>query len=201
MGSRTAAVATLALLTPTALLGLTGCAGSANPAPPSTAAPTTAPITAPTAVASGPAAAAPTPPAMPGAARAHTRAGAKAFVRYFWDVVDYAQATGDTSPITSISVPGCRGCEGGRRGIDAVYRAGGVIRGGRTSLSHASVDWLRAGDLQLAHVTVDLTFTDQTVDMPGTTRDRTTTGGHARDRLELLASERGWDVAQLVVLP
>ncbi|MDH2415214.1 DUF6318 family protein [Nocardioides sp. CER19] len=138
---------------------------------------------------------------MPDAAKAHTKAGAKAFVEYFWQVVDYAQATGDTPAITALSLGGCKGCEGGARSIEKVYAAGGSIRGGQTRPSRYRVEWLKAGKLQLAYVTIDLRFSNQTVDMPGSANDKTSGGSHARDRLELLATHDGWKVAQLVVLP
>lgn len=186
----------LALLTLT--VTITACSGTADPTPPPT----------PTQSASGARSATPSPtptepvvPVMPEAAKAHTQAGAKAFVRYFWQVVNYAQATGDTSGITAISVGGCKGCEGGVAGISKVYAAGGTIRGGKSTPSHLKVEWLQAGKLQLAYVTVVLRFSAQVVDMPGAGKDTVTRSSRARDRLELLADSGGWKVAQLRVLP
>jgi hypothetical protein len=137
---------------------------------------------------------------MPEAAKAHTTAGAKAFVKHFWNVVDYAQATGDTGAVTALSLVGCKGCQGGVHSIDGVYTSGGSIRGGQTTTSHYSVEWIRSGKLQLAYVIVDLTFGPQTVDMPGTAHDKVSTGSRSTDRLELLAQAHGWKVAQLGVL-
>lgn len=178
-----------------ALLALSACSGSADPSPPAPSPSATTQTPTPTPSPS------PTPPTMPDAARAHTKAGAKAFVRHFWDVVDYAQQSGETAPVNALTLPGCGGCEGGVRGIDRVYDAGGTIRGGQTTTKKFHIEWLKAGSLDLAHVTVDLMFAGQTIDMPGTDNDKVSRSSHARDRLELVAEPNGWKVAQLVVLP
>jgi hypothetical protein len=177
------------------VLVLAACSGDADPSPPSSPTPTTPATAVPT---SSPT---PTAPVMPQAAKTHTQAGAKAFVEYFWEVVDYAQATGDTAAIRALSVGGCTGCDGGIHGIDKVYDAGGSIQGGRTAVDHQRVEMLITGGREIAHVTVDLQFSPQTIDMPGTTDDQVADASRARDRLDLLATDGGWQVAQLSVLP
>ncbi|NYD43268.1 DUF6318 family protein [Nocardioides panaciterrulae] len=77
----------------------------------------------------------PVKPVMPAAAKKHTAAGAEAFVRFYWEMADYAQATGDTSGLSHLGSPGCKACHGGIRAIDVLYEQGGRIRGGGTSLS------------------------------------------------------------------
>src|SRR5689334_8294933 len=94
-----------------ALLTLTACSGSADPSPPPTTRST------PTSAAPSPTPS-PTVPVMPEAAKAHTTAGAKAFVRYFWQVVNYAQATGDTAAIAAMTdSKSCSQCNAGIKSI------------------------------------------------------------------------------------
>src|SRR5689334_1786838 len=104
----------LALLTLTTLTACTGNTGTADPPP---ATPTTTTTTTPTPTPTQPVA-----PVMPQAAKAHTKAGAKAFVRYFWQVVNYAQATGDTAAVADLAdSKSCSQCNAGIKGIDDVY--------------------------------------------------------------------------------
>jgi hypothetical protein len=175
------------------LLTLTACSGSADPSPPPPSPSVSATPPSPTP--------SPSAPVMPDAAKAHTKAGAKAFVEYFWAVVNYATNTGNTDAIRALSVRGCKGCEGGVTAIDQIYEKGGSVRGGRPVLSKFRVDLLLAGDLQMAHVTVTTSFSAETIDMPGTADDETRTPKSVRDRLELLFEDGGWKVSQLVVLP
>src|SRR5689334_13151884 len=102
----------LALLTLTTLTACTGNTGTADPPPAThTTTTTTTPTPTPTQ---------PVPPVMPQAAKAHTKAGAKAFVKHYWAVVNYAQATGDIETLNRISARGCVGCDAGIRSVKRV---------------------------------------------------------------------------------
>lgn len=72
----------------------------------------------------------PVEPTLPAAAEKSTKDGAEAFVEYYWEVVNYASATGDTSTLKDISLHGCQTCWSGIAWIDDVYAAGGRITGG-----------------------------------------------------------------------
>ena len=185
------------LLSALSLLTTAGCTGAADPAEPTP--PPTPPATAstPSPTPTGPAT--PTPPVMPDAANAHTKAGAKAFVRYFWQVVNYAQATGDTAPINSLNSSNCSACEAGVAAIDKTYEAGGHIVGGQASLSDLHAELLVAGDLRLARVSYTIRIADQRNDYPGRANDTAEPAYRGRDRLELVESPSSWLVAALVV--
>jgi hypothetical protein len=71
----------------------------------------------------------PVEPTLPAEAEKATRAGAEAFVEYYWDVVNYAQATGDVALLSSLAEPSCGACEGGVDLITRVYDRGGRISG------------------------------------------------------------------------
>lgn len=128
-----AAVGVVALLLAVALAGCEDeedppepIESSSEPAPPSTS--TTAEPT-PTG---------PVEPTLPAEAAQPTRAGALAFVDYYWDVVNYAQHTGDVGPLKRISETNCSGCNGGIRYITKVYDRGGRIVGGDFDLVRAT---------------------------------------------------------------
>ncbi|WP_051486300.1 DUF6318 family protein [Nocardioides sp. J54] len=72
----------------------------------------------------------PEEPALPDAATKATKAGARAFITYYWDVVNYAQATGDVSTLKKLSAPTCDTCKGFVANVQEHYAAGGVIVGG-----------------------------------------------------------------------
>lgn len=126
---RRAAVAVLA-----AGLCWTSVACTADPgANPPTATPTaTAPTT--TSTSAGPTPTATTSsalqaPVMPALARENTRAGAKAFVRYYATLINYAWKRGSTRDLRKMGSPGCGGCQAAANGIDEVVSQGGYRRG------------------------------------------------------------------------
>ena len=69
-------------------------------------------------------------PALPAKAQENNGAGAEAFVRYFIEVLNYAQRTGDTARLQRVSAPRCAACEGYAEEIDKTYAAGGHVKGG-----------------------------------------------------------------------
>ena len=71
----------------------------------------------------------PVEPTLPVEAEAATKAGAKAFVQYYWNVVNYATFTGDVSRLQAAAEPSCTGCKGAIDLIERVYDRGGRIVG------------------------------------------------------------------------
>ncbi|WP_237111866.1 DUF6318 family protein [Nocardioides sp. WS12] len=67
---------------------------------------------------------------LPEAATKATEAGARAFITYYWDLINYAQVTGDVKPLKGVSGPNCAGCNAGITGIGQHYRDGGRVVGG-----------------------------------------------------------------------
>lgn len=174
------------------LLTLSACSGSADPSPPPSS--PTLSSTPPTVTSS------PTAPVMPDAAKAHTKAGAKAFVEYFWEVVNYAQATGDTDVVRLITNSGCDGCAAGLSAIDKTYAQGGRVVGGTATVSDLRARLLTAGQVHLAQVAYSIRIADQRDDFPGSVKDVVEPGYRSRDRLELVEDETGWSAIKLEVL-
>lgn len=66
-------------------------------------------------------------PSLPPEAEGTSPTAAKAFVRHYVDLVNYAMATGDTGPMQAASAPNCESCAGVEVRIRGVYEAGGSI--------------------------------------------------------------------------
>ncbi|NYI99935.1 hypothetical protein HNR19_000634 [Nocardioides thalensis] len=108
-------------------LALTACeAEPAEPAEPSSSAPASSEPTsaAPTTEPTGP-----VEPTLPPEAEANTKAGAEAFVQYWWELVNYATATGDTAALRGVFGPACASCDAATSAIENVYANGGRITG------------------------------------------------------------------------
>lgn len=121
-----AVVPLLALL----LLALAGCSGD-DPEPKFEPTPSSAPTSAsvdPTQSPTGP-----VEPTLPVDAEADTKVGAEAFVRYWIELVNFAQATGVTAKLERLNDMRCSGCRGVTDAIGTAYETGGRIEGGEWS--------------------------------------------------------------------
>lgn len=118
------------LLLASALTGavVTSCSDETDPrgAPTSTTTSTT-PTTPPPTSDSTPDPKEPGEPTLPAAAKAPTRAGAEAFVRYYIKVVNYAGVTGDVHALKN-SASTCRSCKSLAGAFRKTYAAGGHYR-------------------------------------------------------------------------
>lgn len=99
----------------------------------------------------------PTPPPLPDAATRGGRKGAEAFLRHYWELVNYAQETGDTAPLRAVQADGCDGCNGGNDWIEKVYAEGGRIEGGHYTVRAADAHKTPSRTGWLAGATVHMT--------------------------------------------
>ncbi|GAB3197250.1 hypothetical protein GCM10027062_08580 [Nocardioides hungaricus] len=167
----------------TLTLGLAGCSGDPEPrvAPPSPTAPSTT------------RASVQTPPEMPAAAKGTDAAAAEAFVRFYWEMVNYAQLTGDVEPLRPLGYK-CINCENGIEFIEGIYSKGGEIRGGDGTPSKLDTTFTNVqGDL-LAVVDSVLVLTPQDVDVPGKAKDKHYKGGDREIRMYLQPESGSWVV-------
>lgn len=72
----------------------------------------------------------PVEPTLPPEAEGDGKKAAVAFVEHYFAVLTFAQATGDTSRLSQMAIPGCETCRGSLDAIKRTYKAGGRIRGG-----------------------------------------------------------------------
>lgn len=72
----------------------------------------------------------PSEPELPEAAKRASEDGARAFIEYYWELINYAQVTGDVKTLKAASGPNCGGCGAGMDGIRQLYGTGGHLEGG-----------------------------------------------------------------------
>lgn len=89
----------------------------------------------------------PTEPPLPDAATKATEDGARAFITYYWDLVNYAQLTGDVKALKAVSAPGCSGCQAGIEAIGDVFGQGGHTEGGAYRLERLTLSEVKAPGL------------------------------------------------------
>jgi len=107
------------------LMGAVACSGDGPDAVPSPTASSASPTGTATA-SSSPTAVAPT---LPPEAAERTAAGAEAFVRFWFEQLEYAYATGDTRQLSALSDPECRSCAELIRRVNQTYGEGRLVRG------------------------------------------------------------------------
>jgi hypothetical protein len=169
-----------------ALLGLTGC-GAAAPAAPASPTPTVATATPSPTLTTG-------PPVIPDAARQHTTAGAKAFVTYYVEAVDYAQQTLDTTPVEAASAPTCVGCTAGIRTIKRIARHGGHVEGGEETVSALRSETVMPN--QSVTLVFDVANEAQRVVIPGK-KPLLHPAGTTKMLMTLIPRDTGWVAGEL----
>lgn len=120
--------------------GVVGCSDDGPEAGPSPS-PT---VSVSTSGSASPSEEAPVEPVLPEAAKVATESGARAFIAYYWELINYAQVTGDVAGLEKVSGPKCRGCRSGVGAIREHYRAGGTIKGGAYSVKVVKINRLRS---------------------------------------------------------
>ena len=162
-------------------LALAGCGGNpkADPSP-------TKSTTTPTSTASS-------APELPDAAKANTKAGALAFVRYYIHLINYAQATGDVGPLRRVESDACASCTRVRESVEHIYGSGGSIEGGTwrphmtIALQNADDSWLVSGNIRFDPETVRKTANSTAVQGAG---------GSAVAHMKVRQSASGWTVLE-----
>jgi Family of unknown function (DUF6318) len=175
------------------VIGVSACSGD-DPEPrlaPSESSSPSAPSTSP---ASGT-----TAPTMPAEAVGTDAAAAEAFVRFYWEMVNYAQETGEVRELAALGKK-CSACESGVATVVDTYAGDGAIRGGDARLVELETSFLvRSGD-DWAVVECDLITTEQVVDLPGKSRDERFSGGRTPIRVILEPVNGVWMVRSMVTL-
>ncbi|MEN3308697.1 MAG: hypothetical protein V7603_4899, partial [Micromonosporaceae bacterium] len=82
----------------------------------------------------------PSAPQLAASGTAPTAAGAAAFVRYWFEALNYAVATGRTGPLSAASSPACRACAAVLAAVSKGYQSGARVQGGQYTLRQATTD-------------------------------------------------------------
>lgn len=121
-------------------LAVGGCTSDAEPSPMPTPSPSPVEPETPS----------PTPPTMPAEAEGTSPAAAKAFVRHYFDQINYAALSGDTETLRELSTDECQSCDAIAANVERIYNAGGHISEEHWQIR--SIDVLKAsnGDATLS---------------------------------------------------
>jgi hypothetical protein len=130
---------------------------------------------------------------MPDAARQHTKAGAKAFVTYYVDLITYAETTLKTHTVKQLSMPTCSGCLGGIHGLRKIARQGGQIIGAELSVSNLRSEAI--DDHGVVTLAFDLANTAERINTPGKPTVLHPAGNHPMI-MTLVARPSGWIVGE-----
>jgi len=168
----------------TVLLLLAGCGGDPKADPSPSTSPTPSASSTPTSSA----------PAMPDAAKANTKAGAIAFVKYYVGLINYAQATGDVRALRAAEDGHCQSCEQARDGVRKLYESGGSISGGDWSVESANA----VPNAAIGGWVVDLniSYRSQTVSYGSAQPDKTNKAGRMLISVQVRRTSLSWLVGE-----
>ena len=136
---------------------------------------------------------------MPEAAKAHTKAGAKAFAVYYWQVIDYATQVFDASPVAALSADDCAGCNAGITFLRAGQRRGARNVGGANTLRSIEATWHPIAGIRFCEVEFQLSNSAQTVTYPNG-KVKHFPAGSVRERMLLDWADGSWVTKSLQVL-
>lgn len=188
----------LALAAP--LMGLLVVAGCSDDSPDPQIAPT------PTDTSSAASTATPDPtptgpvePTLPPEAEGTDAAAAEAFVEFYWEMVNYAQATGDVIGLRGLGSEACEACAGGLESIVETYDRGGSISGGVVTVANADAREItsRVGRAYVVEIAVETT--DQVVEIPGD-KGKRNQGGSLRMQFVVQSIDGTWLAGRWEVL-
>lgn len=121
--------------------------------------------------------------------------GAKAFVSYFFDVVNYVTRTRDVSPLKVISADQCRACAQTIEDAQAAARAGRRTTGAQLSIRAAEVI-NRSASQRTVEVTMERSA-GRTTDRAGNVTSITTPVPFTAFDLKLERTDSSWRVLDL----
>ena len=97
----------------------------------------------------------PEPPALPPEATTPDAAGAAAFVRHWFDLANYAYATGETAPLEAVALEECESCSALISATGEVYDGGGKFEGARVTVVGAEAGPIAADGVSLVTTVID----------------------------------------------
>lgn len=165
------------------LLLLSGCGTTDDPKPSPTSSPTPTRTTPPV-------------PVLPEAAKANTKAGAEAFVRHYVDLLNLAQATGNTAPVAASSLTTCETCQAVIDKLRQLRQEGATVVGGTWTIESLAVGRINApSQAGLVYgVALGIRSTKQTITKPAGAPD-IYPAGPANHHLTLVWRAQAWKVA------
>jgi hypothetical protein len=142
----------------------------------------------------------PVEPTLPPEAEGDGVEAAEAFVRHYFDVINYAQASGDTDGLRQLGLASCEACAGGANFVESIYGRGGMNRGGEYTVVSSEVTGRRRVTDQVSYFYLDVvaSHTKQVVTGAGDL-NRTYGAGTATWRFEVVAGPKGFHISEWAV--
>ena len=138
----------------------------------------------------------PVEPTLPPEAEGKGNEAAEAFVRYYYDAVNYAQATGETSGLAELGLESCTACNGGLQFIHALYERGGTNRGGEYTLTSSEVKGRSEVSSTVESVDLEVVTAHTRQEVTGAgDMDRVYEAGESTQNFRLIHDPTGWHVA------
>lgn len=132
-------------------------------------------------------------PTLPPEATTNDAAGAEAFVRYWYDALNYAYASGDSGPVVQASSDDCAVCAELVAVVDEAYSNNGRLVGGEITLLDVASPVPDDRGITLVSVLLDQEALDQVDEMGVTVRSEPPSDGvSAGVVLERDESDDGW---------
>jgi hypothetical protein len=131
---------------------------------------------------------------MPDAAKADTKAGAVAFVKYYIELINHAQATGETSSLSAVEDPRCASCQKATAGVQAHYAAGGSIEGGEWRVEQLVPN--RSSQLHGWVVDLKVAYSKQVVSFGDGRPDKTNSAGELILSIQVRRTDGEWEVLE-----
>lgn len=140
----------------------------------------------------------PVEPTLPAEAEGDDAAAAEAFVRFYWEMVNYAQTTGNVGTLREIASDTCAACLSGLKGIEDVHIVGGSIEGGDVSVLDARAEQITSREGRAFTVQVSTEVSPQRILEPNK-KPRRFAGGPVS--FEFIVRHQGgsWSVMRLDV--
>lgn len=137
----------------------------------------------------------PVEPTLPPEAQGKGAKAAEAFVRHYYAMVNYAQATGDTKGLKPLALASCAACSGGLDFIEDIYARGGTNEGGEYTVVSSKTTGRRIeGPNPSYYLTVVTENTRQTISGAGDL-DAVYEAGKSTLQFQVVGNPEGWQVA------
>jgi hypothetical protein len=178
-----------ALAVAASVVALVGCTGDPEPRivdDPSRTETTSSPT---------PTDAAPSIPSLPADATLENEKGVRAFVDYFWDVVNYAQSVPDSTALNGLYTPFCDACDGAIGFLKELEDSEGEVTGGDYALRIQDVQRQYADQQSIYSVEFTVKNKKMIVDAPGRKNDRVFNPSSSEDRFVVNWIDGGWKVS------
>ncbi|WP_127479002.1 DUF6318 family protein [Nocardioides pantholopis] len=187
--TRTPGPLRLLLAAACAALALTGCSED-DPAPKIDPGDSSSAAATPT-----PTSTAPVEPTLPAEAEGTDAAAAEAFVEFYWEMVNYAQATGDVDGLRELALESCAACKGGADGISQIHSADGLIDGGVVTVQALNARRFESGPATGFIVIARTDVSPQVIRVPGKKAERYA-GGPGEVQMIVQSTDDGWRIGR-----